>query len=108
VTTVLAQIPVSNADEFRAACTSQMQMMSKLAQIARKPYLNRVTLRDIRRTIDEFQLDVRVVEENGQRKLLFEANPNKRWLILKLLEDDFLGSVMTNQKYEVNFKSALG
>jgi len=108
VTTVLAQIPVSNADEFRAACTSQMQMMSKLAQIARKPYLNRVTLLDIRRTIDEFQLDVRVVEENGQQKLLFEANPNRRWLILKLLDDDFLGSVMTNQKYEVNSKSALG
>ena len=31
----------------------------------------------------------------------------KRWLILKLLDDDFLASVMTNQKYEVNSKSAL-
>ena len=108
VTAILEHIPLSNADEFRAACTGQMQMMSKLAQIARKPYLNRVTLVDIRRTIDEFGLDVRVVEENGQEKLLFEANPNKRWLILKLLDDDFLGSIMTNQKYEVNSKSALG
>ena len=44
-------------------------MMSKLAQIARKPYLNRVTLQDIRRTIDEFELDVRIVEENGQEKV---------------------------------------
>jgi Domain of unknown function (DUF4868) len=39
VTTILAQIPISNADAFRAAGTGQMQMMSKLAQIARKPYL---------------------------------------------------------------------
>ena len=108
VTAVLGQIPVSNADEFRAACTGQIQMMSKLAQIARKPYLNRVTLQAIRRTIDEFQLDVQIVEENGRQKLLFETNPNKRWLILKLLDDDFLGSIMTNQKYEVNSKSALG
>jgi len=108
VTTILAQIPISNADAFRVAGTAQMQMMSKLAQIARKPYLNRVTIQDVRRTIDEFHLDVRIVEENGQEKLLFEPTPNKRWLILKLLDDDFLGSIMTNQKYEVNSKSALG
>jgi hypothetical protein len=108
VNTILAQIPLSNADEFRAACTGQMQMMSKLAQIARKPYLNRVTMRDIRRTIDDFRLDVQIVAENGQERILFEENPTKRWLILKLLDDDFLGSVMTDQKYEVNSKSALG
>jgi len=108
VTAILAQIPISNADAFRVAGTAQMQMMSKLAQIARKPYLNRVTIQDVRRAIDEFHLDVRIVEENGQEKLLFEPAPNKRWLILKLLDDDFLGSIMTNQKYEVNSKSALG
>ena len=85
-----------------------MQMMAKLAQIAKKPYLNRVTMQDIRRTINEFHLDVQIVEENGQERLLFEANPNKRWIILKMLDDDYLGSVMTNQKYEVNSKSALG
>jgi hypothetical protein len=107
ITAILAQIPISNADAFRAAGTGQMQMMSKLAQIARKPYLNRVTIQDIRRTIVDFGLDVQIVEEEGQEKLLFEANPNKRWLILKLLDDDFLGSIMTDQKYEVNSKSAL-
>jgi Domain of unknown function (DUF4868) len=107
VTAILAQIPISNAIAFRAATTGQLQMMSKVAQIARKPYLGRVTIQDIRRTIDEFRLDVRIVQENGEEKLLFETNPNKRWLILKLLDDDFLGSIMTNQKYEVNSKSAL-
>ena len=107
VTTILDLIPISNADAFRAAGTGQMQMMSKLAQIARKPYLNRVTFQDIRHTINEFGLEVQIVNENGQEKLLFEANPDKRWLILKLLDDDFLGSIMTHEKYEVNSKSAL-
>jgi hypothetical protein len=37
---------------------------------------------------------------------LFEANPNKHWLILKPLDDDFLGSTMTDQKYSVNPRSA--
>jgi len=85
-----------------------MQMMSKLAEIARKPYLERVTMLDIRRAIEAFHLDVQIVNENGQEKLLFEANPNKRWLILKLLDDSYLGSIMTNEKYEVNSKSRLG
>ena len=108
VTLILEHIPISNAEAFRAAGTGQMQMMAKLAQIARKPYLNRVTMQNIQHTIREFALDVQIVMEDGQEKLLFEANPNKRWLILKLLDDDFLGSIMTDQKYSVNSKSALG
>jgi hypothetical protein len=108
VDTVLAQIPITNVDEFRATCTGQFQMMSKLAQIARKPYLRRVTMQDIRRTIEEFHIDVQIVDENGQERLLFEGSLAKRWLILKLLDDDYLGSTMTQQKYEVNSKSALG
>jgi hypothetical protein len=108
VDTVLAQIPVSNAEAFRTTCTGQQQMMSKLAQIARKPYLGRVTMLDIRRTIDDFRLDVQIVQENGQDKLLFEGSLEKRWLILKLLDDDYLGSTMTHEKYEVNSKSAVG
>jgi hypothetical protein len=105
---VLAQIPVSNAEAFRTTCTGQLQMLSKLAQIARKRYLGRVTMQDMRRTIDEFHLDVQIVQENGQEKLLFEGSLAKRWLILKLLDDDYLGSIMTHEKYEVNSKSSLG
>jgi Domain of unknown function (DUF4868) len=107
VDTVLAQIPVSNADAFRTTCTGQLQMMLKLAQIARKPYLSRVTMVDIRRTIDDFHLDVQIVQEGGQEKLLFEGSLEKRWLILKLLDDDYLGSIMTHERYEVNSKSAV-
>src|SRR5581483_2442931 len=105
---VIQQIPISNIDAFRSAGTGQLQMMSKLAQIAKKPYLAQVTMRDIKRTIDEFGLDVQIVREHGQEKLLFESSAKKRWLILKLLDDDYLGSVMTREKYEVNSKSRIG
>ena len=67
-----------------------------------------MTMQDLRRTITECNLEVQIVEENGQEKLVFEANPNKRWLILKMLDDDFLGLIMTDQKYAVNSKSAIG
>jgi len=107
VTAILARIPLSNADEFRAACTGQIQMLSKLTEIAGKPYLNRITMADIRRTINEFHLEVQIVTEDGQERLLFEASPARRWLILKMLDDDYLGSILTNVKYEVNSKSVL-
>jgi hypothetical protein len=55
----------------------------------------------------EFHIDLRIVEENGQEKLLFEVDLAKRWLILKVLDDDYLGSTMTNERYEVNSKSAV-
>ncbi|WP_128911003.1 Kiwa anti-phage protein KwaB-like domain-containing protein [Granulicella sibirica] len=105
--TILAQIPVSNADDFRNACIGQIQMISKLAQIARKPYLPAVTIADLRRTINEFDLDVQIAEIDGEERLVFEGAPAKRWLILKLLDDNYLGSVMTTLKYEVNSKSPL-
>jgi Domain of unknown function (DUF4868) len=107
VTAILDRIPIANADAFRESGTRQIQMMSKLAQIARKPYLDQVTMKDIQRTITDFNLELQIVKEGGKQKLLFEPSPNKRWLILKLLDDDYLGSTMTNQKYEVNSKSPL-
>jgi len=105
--TILAQVPVSNVEEFRHSCTGQIQMISKLAQIARKPYLAAVTMADIRRTIEEFALDIQIADMGGREHLVFEQSPSKRWLILKLLDDDYLGSIMTASKYEVNSKSAL-
>ena len=105
---IIRHVPISNVDDFRAAGTTQPQMMTKLAQIAKKPYLARVTMRDIKKTIDEFGLEVQIVREHGRDKLLFEKGLNKRWIILKLLDDDYLGSIMTNEKYEVNSKSPLG
>ena len=107
VDTIRDHIPIGNLDEFRQACTGQVQLMSKLAIIAQKPYLPRVTIRDLKKTIDEFGLDVRIERVGGREVLMFEKEPKKRWLLLKLLDDDFLGSVMTNEKYEVNSKSTL-
>ena len=97
---ILGRIPVSNADELIYACVSQMQMRSKIRSIAKKAYLARVTMDNIRATIDEFSLDIDI-DDDG---LVFDNAPSRRWEILKLLDDDYLGSVMTGEKYETNSK----
>lgn len=73
-----------------------------------EPHAGLLPMVDIRRTIDDFHLDVQIVQDDGHEKLLFEGSLEKRWLILKLLDDDYLGSIMTHERYEVNSKSAVG
>jgi hypothetical protein len=104
---ILEKVPVANAADFRDACKGQIQMVAKLIQISRKDYLQGVTMDKIESTIDEFDLDIKICEQNGQKQLVFEPAPNKRWIILKLLDDGYLGSTMTQMKYEVNSKSAM-
>ncbi len=62
---------------------------------------------DIKKVITEFNLSVPVVIDNGMEKIVFEPAPEKRWQILKLLDDDYLGSVMTHAKYAANSKIRL-
>ena len=78
--------------------------MTKLAVISTKPYLAQIAIADIRRAIEEHGLPVEVVQEHGEEKLVFDPDPSRRWILLKLLDDDYLNSVMTHLKYEVNSK----
>lgn len=98
-------VPIENGDEFLKACQSQPQMASKAARVASQPYLDDVTMDDIEKTIDEFDLDINIIKKNGEKKLAFEKDVSRRWIILKLLDDDFLGSIMTDLKYDTNSKS---
>ena len=102
---IMNAVPIANASDFLDACQNQPQMVSKVARIADQPYLKNITIEDIKKTIEEFDLEVQITKDSGKEKLVFEKETSKRWLILKLLDDDYLGSVLTNRKYETNSKS---
>lgn len=104
VTRVLERIPIANADAFKEACTSQRRFMTKLAMVAARPYFARITMNDLRRTIREHQLEIEIVREDGRDHLKFDPDPSRRWILLKLLDDDYLNSKMTDNKYEANSK----
>jgi hypothetical protein len=107
VNKLLRRIPIANEQEFKEACISDVRFAAKLASIARKPYIDRVTAADLERTIREFDLPVRVQGPSAKRELVFDPSIKNRWLILKLLDDDYLGSTMTQEKYEVNSKTSV-
>ena len=52
--------------------------------------------------IRDFALDVETVQDAGVTKLVFDPRPDRRFLILELLDDDYLLSTMTELRYEVN------
>ncbi len=100
-------IPIWNDEKFIQACQDQPQMVSKVSQVVEQPYLNDVGMDDVKRTVDEFDLDLKIQEIDGQEQIVFDPSVENRWIILKMLDDDYLGSVMTDRKYEANSKRSL-
>jgi len=101
--TIKTHVPIANFDEFEKACSGHLQMQAKLKNIASKPYLKKVKMADIKRVLAQFpSLGVEVVKKGAKEMLLFD--PKDKWAVLRLLDDDYLGSVLTGEKYEVTGK----
>jgi hypothetical protein len=100
---IRTSIPIANFDEFEAACSRDMRMVAKLRNIASRPYLNHVTMEDIKKVKRELpSLKIEIVREGREEKILFDKR--NKWELLRLLDDDFLKSIMTGLNYEVNSK----
>jgi hypothetical protein len=103
--TIRSTIPIQNFEELEAACLGHIQMLRKLKNIAARPWLSRITMDDIRHVIGDMGLSLQVRRQAGKEVLTFD--PKNKWEILRLLDDDYLKSVMTGEKYEVNSKRTM-
>jgi len=103
--TIKARVPIDNFDEFESACEGHLLKVAKLKNIASKPYLAKVTMQDIKKVIKKYHLPIGTVGKGTNEKIHFDATD--RWAILRLLDDDYLESVMTGENYEVNSKRPL-
>lgn len=97
-------VPIANFVDFQKACASQIAMADKLIAVSKRPYFSELTIRKLEPVIKEFQLEVQI-NSNGQ--MIFDPTPKGRWHILKLIDDDYLRSSMTENLYEVNSKSQM-
>ena len=96
------RIPIANFSDFSRSCTNNKIKMEKLTSIARRPYLDRLTIAMMKPAIKKHKLHIPVEEVNGKDMLRFDKD--YPWDILKLLDDDYLTSIMTGQNYEVDSK----
>lgn len=101
--TIKAHVPIDNFEELERACAGHLQMQAKLKNIAGKPYLKKMKIADIKKLLTHFPaLGLKTVKKNGKEMLVFD--PKDKWALLRLLDDDYLDSMLTGQKYEVTGK----
>jgi hypothetical protein len=98
-------VPIANFEEFADACTSQTAMADKLIAVQKRNYFGRLTYQMLAPVIKEFELEIPTQIHNGTTHLVFKSAPAHRWRILRLVDDDYLRSTMTDNRYEVNSKT---
>jgi hypothetical protein len=107
---ITAQIAIHGMAELRAAATKDINMMAKLSSIQRKidsrpEYAEALQMERLLKFIDANpHVDVDVTGEGASRQLVFIGSPQRRWKILKLLDDDYLTSNLTTFDYEIDSK----
>lgn len=105
VAAVTARAPLANPEELAEACRRDFRMMAKLHQVAARPYLEEVTVERLRRLVADHGLPPEVIDDAG--RLVYHPHPERRWLLLQLLDDDFLESPVTRRRYQVSDKQPL-
>jgi hypothetical protein len=108
----LRPLGIGNADQFEQACRSDRRMMVKLLSIQEKmrsaEYADKMSKDKLIAFVQanpHVEVDISVV--NNQETIVYDANPQKRWAILKLLDDSYLTSTLTDYNYEANSKQIL-
>ncbi len=106
----IANLDIVGLPDLAAACSSDLNMMRKLvsiqAKLDRPGYANAINMPALLAFLAKNKhIDVPVDTSSGQPKLVFSPGAQHRWAILKLLDDDFLRSDLTDINYEANSKS---
>ena len=109
-TATFARLPINGGDELRAACESDINMMRKLLSIAARMqqpgYPDAIDMPSVMAFLERNpHIDVPVDTSGEAPALVFQAQAQRRWALLKLLDDDFLRSDLTNINYEANSKT---
>ena len=98
-------VPIKNFDEFTNDCGRHIWKQRMLKTIASKSYLSKITIDHIKKVIEHNKLPVKTEYEDGKEKLVYD--PKNKWVILNLLDDNYLWSMLTEIKYEVTGKQEL-
>lgn len=109
---VTRNLQIQGWEEMRGAASGSTPMLGKMASIQQKldrypKYKDALTMPRILQFIGEHpECGVEVAGTGDSAKLVFRSDPQHRFKILKLLDDDYLRSELTDLEYEANSKSA--
>lgn len=107
---VTTHLRIKGIEALREACTSQPQMMAKMASIRRSmdddpAYARAMTMTKLTKFVREHpHLGIEVEGSGNAIQLVFNPAPAARFKILNLLDDDYLRSILTERDYEAGSK----
>jgi hypothetical protein len=107
---VTHRLDIDGLAELRTAATSQPAMLAKMSSIERKladfpDYRRALTMPSLLAFVRAHpETEVEVSGPEADARLVFRADAQHRFKILKLLDDDFLQSQLTTMRYEANSK----
>lgn len=111
---VTTNLAIKNLDEFRAVAVTDINMMRKLSSIADKiekdpDYLDAMAMAKITAFLkDRPHIEIDIEGSGKDAQFVFHNDPQRRWRILHLLDDDYLHSPLTDLDYEANSKNLIG
>jgi hypothetical protein len=100
-----AKVPIANFAEFESACGSDSRLADKVLAARDRSYFNQLSYAMLKPVIDDFKLGIQTTTVAREKQLVFRTEPDHRFRILKLIDDDYLRSSMTKRRYEVNSKT---
>ncbi len=109
---VTADLEIAGSEQMALAVTGSPAMLGKMASIRRKldkypQYREALTMpKLVAFVLARPECGVEIEGEGDAAKLVFRNDPQYRFKILKLLDDDYLHSELTALEYEANSKSA--
>ena len=105
LTQIQNAVPIDNAAQFESDCKNNALILVRLRGIAERNYFSSLTLATLEKKIKADGLPIQISGTGQNKKLVYD--PLHRWKFLRLLDDGFLNSDMTGQKYEVTGKRSL-
>lgn len=108
---VVAHLTINGADDFVKVVSEDMRMHSKLMSARDKmrdeEYKAKVTDESIADLVDKrTDVDLDVLRVDGSIELVFDSAAQRRWTLLKILDDDYLISELTDSRYQAPSKQS--
>lgn len=92
---------IENFEQVKDFLKDDYHSINKLNKIKEKPYFQTLTFRDCKRIIEDYNVGIEIDEENSKFNITTKAQAKH---FIKVLNDDYLKSELTNLKYDANSK----
>lgn len=95
---------VEDFDRVKDFLKDDFHSINKLNKIKEKPYFKKLTFNKCKQIINDYGVDIEMDNANSKFKI---SNKQQAKLFIKVLNDDFLMSEMTELKYAANSKEGV-